>query len=108
MLPSFLNESLEMGLHMLKKVGQYIVNILYSIDQFGNAVAGGCPDETISSRLGKIKVNNGGKIPWRRPLAKIIDFGLDKIDPGHSVKAIEPDEGYMAVVDTEYGLKRKK
>lgn len=35
---------------MLKK---YLYNILISLDQLGNTILGGDPDETISSRLGK-------------------------------------------------------
>jgi len=34
-------------------IGKYLLNILISIDQLGNTFAGGDPDETISSRLGK-------------------------------------------------------
>ena len=78
---------------------KYLLNILISIDQLGNVFVGGDPDETISSRLGKLKVKHGGKIPWRRPVAKVIDAGLDKIDPGHSVDAIEEDEGKNAIFD---------
>jgi len=74
-------------------IGKYLVNILISIDQLGNTLMGGDPDETISSRLGKIKRNNGGKIPSTKPLAKVIDWGLDKIDSNHSIDAIEEDEG---------------
>ncbi len=62
-------------------------------------LAGGDPDETISSRLGKLKVKHGGKIPWRRPVSKMIDWGLDKIDPNHSIDAIEEDEGKEAILD---------
>jgi len=65
-------------------IGKYLLNILISIDQLGNTFAGGDPDETISSRLGKMKRKHGGSIPWRRPLSKIIDMGLDKIDPNQS------------------------
>jgi len=50
------------------------------------------PDETISSRLGKIKVAHGGIIPWRYPIARIMDMGLDIIDPNHSIESIEEDE----------------
>ena len=32
---------------------KYLKNILISIDQLGNAIAFGSPDETISSRLGR-------------------------------------------------------
>ena len=35
---------------MLKK---YLFNILVSLDQLGNTLTGGAPDETISSRLGR-------------------------------------------------------
>ena len=75
---------------MIKK---WFVNVLISIDQFGNTIMGGDPDETISSRIGKIKVRHGGKVPWKHPLVKIIDWGLDKIDSNHSIDAIEKDEG---------------
>lgn len=77
--------------------GKWAVNVLIGVDQFCNAVLGGDPDETMSSRLGKLKVRHGGRIPWRRPLSKVIDWGLDRIDPNHSVDAIEPDEGSNAV-----------
>ena len=80
-------------------IGKWLLNILISIDQLGNTVLGGDPDETISSRLGKLNVKHGGKIPWRRPVSRIIDWGLDKIDPNHSVDAIESDEGKNAILD---------
>ena len=75
---------------MFKK---YLLNIAIGFDQFVNTWFGGDRDETISSRIGKIKRKHGGKIPWNRPIAKIIDAGLDEIDPGHSIDAIEDDEG---------------
>ena len=80
-------------------IGKWLLNILISIDQLGNTIAGGDPDETISSRLGKMKVKHGGRIPWTRPVSKIIDWGLDKIDPNHSIDAIEQDEGENAILD---------
>ena len=80
-------------------VGKWLLNILISIDQTANSFLGGDPDETISSRLGKMKVKHGGKIPWYRPLSKVVDFGLDKIDPNHSIDAIEEDEGEDAILD---------
>jgi len=80
---------------------KYCLNILISLDQFGNALFGGDPDETISSRLGKLKIRHGGKIPWYRPMSKFVDWGLDQIDPNHSIDAIEEDEGQDAVLDTE-------
>ena len=80
-------------------IGKWLLNILISIDQLGNTITGGDPDETISSRLGKMKVKHGGRIPWYRPLSKVVDWGLDKIDPNHSIDAIEADEGKNTIVD---------
>jgi len=74
-------------------IGKYIMNVLIGIDQLGNALLKGDPDETISSRLGKLKRKNKGRIPWSHPWGKMIDWGLDKIDPNHSIDAIEEDEG---------------
>lgn len=82
-------------------IGKWLLNILISIDQLGNTIVGGDPDETISSRLGKLKLRHGGKISWRRPVAKVIDWGLDKIDPNHSIDAIEKDEGDEAILDRD-------
>ena len=76
-----------------------MLNILIGIDQLGNTIIGGDADETISSRLGKLKRKHGGRIPWYRPLSKLTDWGLDKIDPGHSIDAIEEDEGKDAILD---------
>ena len=82
-------------------IGKYFLNFLISIDQLGNTILGGDPDETISSRLGKLKCRHGGTIAWYRPISKVIDWGLDKIDPNHSTDAIEEDEGSEAILDKE-------
>jgi len=74
-------------------IKRYVVNLLLAIDQLGNALLAGFPDETISSRLGKLKVRKGGVIPWSRPISKLVDMGLDWIDPNHTIDAIEYDEG---------------
>lgn len=79
------------------KLGRYTKNVLVGIDQLANALWGGDPDETISSRLGKLKRAGGGRID--RPLPRAIDRGLDRIDPGHSIEAIEEDEGKNALAD---------
>ena len=78
---------------------QYAFNFLIGLDQFVNVITGGDPDETVSSRLGRIKTTNNGAIPWHRPLAKLTDYLLDKIQPGHSINAIEPDRGGQGVID---------
>ena len=83
----------------MKLLKRYLLNLLLALDQFGNALGAGDADETISSRLGRIKRKHGGRIPWRRPLSKLIDWCLEKIDPGHRIDAIEHDEGDDGLVD---------
>jgi len=73
-----------------------------SIDQLGNVVCKelfndalitpsgiefGNPDETISSVLGKNKLNNS--LTW---LGKSLDWILNKLDPNHSINSIENNE----------------
>jgi len=83
------------------KVGKWLLNIAIAVDQLGNAITGHDPQETISSRLGKIKRKHGGRIPKRYPLKRMIDAGLDLIDPNHSIDAIMDDEGSDAVMPLE-------
>lgn len=73
---------------MWAKTKKYLFNILVSLDQLGNTLTGGDPDETISSRLGK-HYNNS-------LLAQFVDL----IFPGrtHSKDSIEPDEGKNSVL----------
>lgn len=67
---------------------KYIKNVLIAIDQGGNALLGGDPDETISSRAAK------GQDKWYwRWLGKFLEW----IDPGHLEKSLEEDEGKDAV-----------
>jgi hypothetical protein len=81
------------------KIGRWAMNILLSIDQLGNSLLGGDPDETISSRLGRIKLKWGGKIPWSRPVARLTELVLNRIDKDHCVEAIEQDEGDKGIID---------
>jgi hypothetical protein len=80
--------------------GRYVFNNLIALDQTWNARTGGDPDETISSRIGKIKRAHGGEIPWSHPLARIIDHGLEIIEKDHCINAIEEDEGKDSIVKT--------
>jgi len=86
-------------------LGRYFMNLLLAFDNTLNALLGGDRDETISSRLGRIKRHHGGAIPWRRPLAKATDWVLDRIDPGHSLKSIEEGEGTDGLFDRPEDLK---
>jgi len=40
-----------------------------------------------------------GKYHGAGQYQKMIDWGLDKIDPNHSIDAIEEDEGKEAILD---------
>lgn len=72
----------------MRKVLKYFKNILISFDQFLNTLLLGDPDETISSRIGKmIRWGTAGDV--EKGLCKALD-GLDK---NHCEKSIEEDEG---------------
>ena len=73
-----------------KMLGKYIWNILIAIDQLANAILGGDPDETISSRAGKQQ----GKTMW----ANVLCWFLNKLDTGHCKDAIEEDEGKDEII----------
>jgi hypothetical protein len=83
----------------MNPVARYFVNQALALDQWANAAGGGDPDETISSRLGKIQRVNGGQIPWYRPFAKFLVWGLGEIQKDHCIRAIEEDEGKDAIFD---------
>ena len=68
-----------------KFIRKWMWNILIAVDQLGNAIMFGDPDETISSRAGK---HIGHKDGWEW----LANF-LDMIDPGHAKDSIERDEG---------------
>lgn len=77
---------------------RWALNVLLALDQLLSAVTFGDYEETVSSRLGKLKRAHGGTIPWRRPVSKSLDWVLDKIDPNHSIDAIEENEGDLSAV----------
>lgn len=75
----------------------YLINFFVSIDQLGNVIAGGNPDNTISSRVGFYNRHNtnGEKAPWQwRLFEKIIDFSFWPIDgKNHCHEAFHNDAG---------------
>lgn len=71
------------------RFGKYIRNVLVGIDQTFNAVVGGDPDETLSSRCGK----RAGTCGFCRFLCGL----LNAIDPRHCATSIEIDEGSDAL-----------
>lgn len=83
-------------------LGAYFWSLALSLDQLGNVIAQdvfnlllikkggisfGNEDETISSVLGKNKLDN--KLTR---LGKGLDYILNKIDKNHTIKSIEKDE----------------
>ena len=71
-----------------EKIKKYFWNNLIAFDQQVNTLFCGDPDETISSRMGKLV--RSGKCPlcyW------ICTHFLHKLDPDHCRKSIEEDEG---------------
>lgn len=66
-------------------------NVLIAVDQLGNALLGGDPDETLSSRMGKA-IRDG-----RCRLCRPVCWLLNRIDPGHCQNSIEADEGEREV-----------
>jgi hypothetical protein len=63
---------------------QYIWNILIALDQLGNTLTGGFPDETMSSRMGKHLAKHD-KCPVCNFLCKLLNY----IQKDHCVKSIE-------------------
>ena len=78
----------------MKTLKRYVWNIFISLDQFANTVLGGDPDETISSRIGKLVVRYGRKYRLAYWLCRL----LHAFDPKHCERAIEADEGKDQVV----------
>jgi len=68
----------------MKKIRMYLINILLSIDQFANVIMLGDPDETISSRAGRVFPDS----EWRKFIDKLFFWQTD-----HCHKAIEDSEG---------------
>ena len=63
---------------------QFIKNLLVSIDQFFNVLMLGDPDETISSRAGRVWPNS----VWRKFIDRLMFWQTN-----HCHKAIEKSEG---------------
>jgi hypothetical protein len=60
------------------------VDIAILADHMGNAVAGGHPDESISSRAGRAREDEK---TWGCILCKL----LDRLDPGHCARSISEE-----------------
>ena len=82
------------------KFCRYVWNLLIALDQFCNAIVGGSPDETMSSRFGKWSLLNSNKETDKRKryIACVICWFLDKLETDHCKKSIENDEGDKDVI----------
>ena len=64
----------------------YLRNILVGLDQMFNAIFGGDPDETMSSRVYRYKDKN-----W---CARVVYKCLNWIDPQHCEQSLEPEQNH--------------
>jgi len=71
-------------------IRKYCKNLLIALDQGANALLGGDPDETVSSRFGKRSKSN----LFRQAIDKLFFW-----QPNHTAKSIEADEGKNAVAE---------
>lgn len=70
---------------------KYFFNILLGLDQLANAILGGDPQETISSRADKA-MREGKR--WGCILCKVLSL----IQKDHCQKSVEPNAGSNAVI----------
>jgi len=79
----------------------YIKTIFVSLDCFGNALTGGDPGETISSRSAKAMIHEQGEVPptwgWG---CRLCSF-LAAFQQNHCQKAIERNTGHRAIIKDE-------
>lgn len=91
------------------RIGQWLRNCLIALDRLGNALWGGDPDETISSRLGKMhQADAKGKVDMR-PVPEVVHDALNEIQTDHCERAIDesPRAGDEAVVDRNIEREKK-
>lgn len=61
---------------------KYLTRVLIGLDQFGNTLMGGEPDETISARAGR----NQKRWPW-----SWLAWALNKIDRNHVEESMQSE-----------------
>jgi hypothetical protein len=85
------------------RAGRYVKGLLLGLDQLGNTIWAGDEDETISSRLGKLKALSRVTGRPMRPGPRLLAWILNRIEDRHVEKAIEYGEGADAIADREAG-----
>ena len=73
----------------MKWLKKYLLNILLALDFVGNALTGGDPEETISSRIGKKMAKEKNCY-----ICAALCWLLDKMDRRHCKDAINIYEGH--------------
>ncbi|TYQ00330.1 hypothetical protein C7447_101942 [Tenacibaculum adriaticum] len=65
----------------IERKQSWFVNILVSLDQFGNTLAKGNPDNTISARIGYFMHNENGNPNWFwKLLENVVNFTFKPLD----------------------------
>src|SRR3972149_2127938 len=64
---------------------KWVINVAIAVDQLGNAITGGSPDETISSRWGRASRRGAW---YGRAGCSFLGW----LDPGHCEKAIQAEQ----------------
>ena len=70
-------------------IGGFAVAVLIGLDQFGNALLGGDPDMTISTRCGLVLAHPEQASWYDTAFCKPVCWGLDLIDENHCPDARE-------------------
>ncbi len=79
---------------LLAAVGSYFLGIALGVDVLAASIIPGARYKTtLSYRIGKLKNRHGGKIPWTRPVGRILDVMLEAVDPGHSLDSYHHGRG---------------
>jgi hypothetical protein len=83
----------------LQLARKYVWNVLIAIDQLMNALFGGDPDETISSRMGKwARDNYHVACDNRLVLWAVLNWIVNKFERDHFKKSIDDSEGKDSVL----------
>lgn len=75
----------------MSRLARYLLNLAVLLDEAGNTILGGSPNETISERSAKARA--AGR-RWGCVLCRL----LDKINPGHCDRALTSTIGDDAVM----------
>jgi hypothetical protein len=80
------------GIYKPRPTESYSRNVLVALDEFGNAVTGGDPGETISSRAAKARNEH---LLWGCVLCRVLAW-ITRTD--HCTLALDPNVGAKAVI----------